>query len=53
MPTKIVPKNVHDPDPLADAILAIEKGRGTIIQVVDQGETWCVIYTARPKQETR
>lgn len=49
MPTRIVPRDMNHPDTLTDAILAIEKGRGRVIQVLEHGTSWIVVYETAAK----
>lgn len=56
MPTRIVPRDINHHDQLTDAITAIEKGRGRIIQILEHGQSWVIVYetaTRAAKVETR
>lgn len=54
MPTKIVPRDVNDVELLTAEIAKIEKGRGSVVQVLEVGLAWVIVYVAGPKKaETR
>lgn len=53
MPTRVIPKDANNPSGLTDEILSVEKGRGRVIQVVDNGTCWVLVYETAPKRETR
>lgn len=54
LPTKIVPRDVNDVELLTAEIAKIEKGRGSVVQVLEVGLAWVIVYVAGPKKaETR
>ena len=53
MPTRLVPRDVNRPEYLTDAVLAIEKGRGRVLQILEHGDHWMILFEPAKKVETR
>ncbi len=53
MPTRLVERDINHPEYLTDAVLSIEKGRGRVLQILEHGAYWLIVFEATKRTETR